>query len=254
MSGVSLTAEGPVATLVLDNPPLNVLSIALREALYAQIAALHARPDLRVLIVRTEGERAFSVGSDIREFPADAVGGVAKIRFEQHLLDSLAALPQVTVARLQGMALGGGAELMLACDLRIAAAGIAIGFPEIRLGALPAAGGMKRLVQELGPAQARQLVLLGRPIPAERALALGLVSEVVAADALDARIAELAAELAALPASALRQGKRAIAGIAQGGPADTLEAESFAALFGEADLAEGLQAFLDKRPAGFNRG
>lgn len=249
---VTLSVDGPVASLTVDNPPLNVLTVAVREALFAHVAALETRRDVRVVVVRSTGPRAFSVGSDIREFPKDALGGVAKIRFEQYLLDRLAGLPQVTIAAVQGLALGGGGELMLACDLRIAAAGISIGFPEIRLGALPAAGGMKRLVTELGAAQARQLVLLGKPIPAERAAALGLVHEVVPADALDARVAELAAELAALPASALRQAKRCIAAIASGGDADTAEAEAFGALFAEADLAEGLSAFLDKRPPRFN--
>jgi enoyl-CoA hydratase/carnithine racemase len=181
------------------------------------------------------------------------LGGPAKIRFEQLLLNRFARLPQVTIAKLRGHVLGGGAELMLACDFRLAAESASIGFPEIKLGALPAAGGMKRLVRDVGPVRARDLVLRGRALPAREASGIGLVTECVPDAELDAAVAGLAAELAALPADALRLAKRCID--AAGGPAeiDTAEAEAFAELYRGANLREGLKAFTEKRPPKFNR-
>lgn len=250
---VRLSTQGAVATLRVDSPPLNILTVAIRQALLRNVAAVEARPDIRVLVIEAAGEKAFSVGSDIREFPEDEAGGVAKIRFEQMLLDRIAGLPAVTIAKVRGMALGGGGELMLACDFRFASAGAQIGFPEVKLGALPAAGGMKRLVRELGALRARELVLSGKSVSAERAAELGLINAAVPAAELDRHVEQLAGDLVALPKSALSLAKRAIAGIAAGGEADTIEAEAFGELFRTPDLAEGLKAFTEKRPARFNR-
>jgi enoyl-CoA hydratase/carnithine racemase len=250
---VRLSVNGPIATLVIDNLPLNVLTIAVRQALLDRIAEIDVRNDIRVLIIESTGPRAFSVGSDVREFPTDEAGGVAKIRFEQMLLDRIAGLAPVTIAKVQGMALGGGAELMLACDFRIASEDSQIGFPEIRLGALPAAGGMKRLVRELGALRARELVLLGRPVTAARAAELNMINAAVPSGELDAEVNRLSRDLVSLSGHSLRLAKTAIAGIAAGGEADTLEAEAFGALFRKADLAEGLEAFVQKRPPRFNQ-
>lgn len=251
MSGsqaVRLSRKGALATLVIDNPPLNVLTIAVRRALLEKIKEVESQHDVRVLVLESTGERAFSVGSDIREFPDDETGGVAKIRFEQMLLNRIATLPCVTIAKIRGITLGGGGELMLACDFRIATEASEIGFPEIRLGALPAAGGMKRLVRELGALRARELVLLGKPVSAAKAAEMGLVNAAVPASELNAEVDRLTAELLSLPASSLRLAKRVISGIAAGGDADTLEAEAFGELFRTSDLAEGLRAFVEKRP------
>lgn len=255
MSGatsIGLSVDGPIATVRIDNPPLNILTIALREALFAQLADIESQPDIRVVIVEATGGRAFSVGSDINEFPRSELDGVAKIRFEQYLLDRLAALPAVTIAKVSGMTLGGGAELMLACDFRIASTTAKIGFPEITLGALPAAGGMKRLVREIGPLRTRELVMLGRPIEASRAAELGLVNMVVPLDGLDETVASLAADLAELPGKALGLAKQTIASASSSGEMDTAEAEAFGTLFRGSDIAEGLAAFLAKRKPSFN--
>jgi len=252
-TSVGLSCSGSVAILQIDNPPLNILTVAVREALFRRIIEVENRPDIRVVVVQAGGSRAFSVGSDIREFPDDELGGVAKIRFEQYLLDRLAGLPAVTIAKVGGMALGGGAELMLACDFRIASTGAEIGFPEIRLGALPAAGGMKRLTREIGSLYARELVLLGRPVSATRAAEIGLINSVVPAEDLDAEVDRLARELVALPAEAMRLAKRVIGSDALWRQMDTEEAEAFGILFRGTDLAEGLAAFLEKREPRFNR-
>jgi enoyl-CoA hydratase/carnithine racemase len=250
---VSVEAAGAIARLRVNNPPLNILTNATRRALFDAARTLEARDDIRVVILEAAGEKAFSVGSDIREFPEDELGGVAKIRFEQYLLDRIAMLPQVIIANVRGFALGGGAELLLACDLRLVADTAQIGFPEIRLGALPAAGGIKRLVQEIGPVRARELVFSGRSISASRALAIGLVNETMAAGELDARVDELAGELAALPQDALRLAKRCVAAALPESRIDTAEAEAFGALFRGENIREGLAAFIAKRPPQFNR-
>lgn len=250
---VSLEVTGAVARIRVANPPLNILTIAVRRALFNAARALDSRDDVRVVVIEADGARAFSVGSDIREFPDDELGGVAKIRFEQYLLDGIARLSQVVIAKVRGLALGGGAELMLACDVRIAARGAQFGFPEIRLGALPAAGGIKRLVQEIGPVRARDLIFSGRPISATRALDIGLITELVDEAELDARVEALAADLASLPRSALRLAKKCIAAATPTTGIDTMEAEAFGALYRGADLSEGLAAFVEKRTPQFNR-
>jgi enoyl-CoA hydratase/carnithine racemase len=251
--GVTLSASGPVARIVIANAPLNVLTVAVREALFEAACTLERHTEVRVVVIEAEGSRAFSVGSDIREFPKTELGGVAKIRFEQYLLDRIARLPQVVIAKIGGLTLGGGGELMLACDLRVASTDATFGFPEIKLGALPLAGGVKRLVREIGPVRTREFVYTGRTISAERAFAIGLINEVVEPGELDARVNALAAEIARLPGEALRLAKDCVAAALPSGAIDTKEAEAFGALYASEDLAEGLSAFIEKRPPEFNR-
>lgn len=249
---VKLSVSGAVARLCIDNPPLNILTNGIRRSLFDAVAAIETRPEIRVLVVEAAGQKAFSVGSDVREFPKEELGGLAKIQFEQYLLNRLAALPCPVIAKLRGLVLGGGAELMLACDIRIAAARSEFGFPEIRLGALPAAGGIHRLVREVGPLLARELIFRGKPISAERALAIGLITQLVADAELDAEVDRLAAELAALPRDAIRLAKHCIARALPETRIDTVEAEAFASLYRSRDLAEGLLAFQEKRQPRFD--
>ncbi len=251
-NGVRLETEGPMARIVLGHPPLNVLSDALRRALFDHVRTLEARDDIHVVVIESSLPRAFSVGSDLREFPEDELGGVAKIRFEHYLLDHLAALPQVVVAKLRGFVLGGGGEIMLASDLRIAARGAEFGFPEIRVGGLPVAGGIKRLMQDVGPVRARQLVYSGQPITAEEAHRIGLVTEVVEDDALDARVGAVVRELLSRPHDGLRLAKRCFRAALPASGIDTAEADAFGALYRGGNLKEGVAAFLEKREPRFN--
>ena len=255
MGDVSLHLErdGRLARLRIDNPPLNILTTAVRNALFRCVHGLAAQGGPHVVVLEGAGGRAFSVGSDIKSFPDDAVGAVAKIRFEQYLLDRVATLPQLTVAKLNGHVLGGGAELMLACDPRIAAEGTQIGFPEIKLGALPAAGGTQRLMRELGPARARELVYLGEPIDADEAHRIGLLNRVVPAERLDEATDELISALLERPANALSMAKRCLAeGLSASFAAgQTVETEAFAVLFNHPDIREGLAAFKEKRKPAF---
>lgn len=169
------------------------------------------------------------------------------------MLNRLAALPHPVIAKLRGLVLGGGAELMLACDIRIAGASAQFGFPEIRLGALPAAGGIQRLLKDIGPVHARELIFSGKQISAERAFAIGLVTELVPDDELDARVDNAAEELATLPKDALRLAKQCISRVWPETRIDSVEAEAFASLYRGGNLAEGLAAFLQKRQPRFDR-
>ncbi len=251
MPVADLQITGALARLRIANPPLNILTVALRTALLDRILELEQRPDVKVLILEG-GEQAFSVGSDIREFPDDMIGGLSKIRFEQYLLDRLAQLQQISIVELRGHVLGGGAEIMLSCDLRLAGEQARIGFPEIRLGALPAAGGIRRLVQDIGPVLTRELVLTGRNISAAEAARIGLINRAVPESMLASEIQSLADELLRLPSDALRLANRCVelASVAAG--ADTAEAESFASLYRGRNLHEGIAAFKEKRAARFD--
>jgi len=244
---VTLEIRGALARLRINNPPLNILTKATRRALLER----EEREDIKVVIIQG-GEKAFSVGSDIHEFPEDATEGLAKIRLEQYMLDRLAQLRQISIAQLRGYVLGGGAELMLSCDLRVASEQARIGFPEIRLGALPAAGGMRRLVRDIGAVRARELVLRGYTISAQEAVGLGLINNAVPETQLEAVTEALAGELLKLPSDALQWGKKCIEAVFPNTGADTIEAEAFASLFRGRNLREGLAAFREKRPPSFD--
>ena len=249
---VSLSVSGSIARLIIQNPPLNILTNDVRKALLKHVNHLAEHPEIKVALVESEGSTAFSAGSDVREFPNNEVGGVAKIRFEQHLLNRLAGLPQVVIAQLRGHVLGGGAELMLACDLRIADETARIGFPEIRLGALPVAGGIKRLVRDIGPVKAREMIFTGNSISAREALAFGLITAVVGVAELPAAAREAAAGLAEAPSDGIRLAKRCIDAAAGVSAIDTVEADAFAELYRGANLQEGVAAFLAKRRPRFD--
>ena len=243
---VTLEFSGALAHLRINNPPLNILTIKTRAALLERVCELEKREDVKVVIIQGH-ERAFSVGSDIHEFPDDAMGGLAKIRFEQYILDRLAQLRQISIVQLRGHVLGGGAEVMLSCDLRLAGKKAQIGFPEIRLGALPAAGGMRRLVRDIGPVRARELILRGNTISAEEAVRIGLINRAVPEEELEALTEALASEFMALPSDALRLGKKCVDAIFATTGADTTEAEAFVSLFCGRNLHEGVAAFREKR-------
>lgn len=252
-SPVSLDIKNAIARLRIENAPLNILTVAVRKALLERVLELEARSEIRVVILEAAGARAFSVGSDIREFPPEIVGGLEKIRFEQFLLERLEMLPQITIAKLRGHVLGGGGELMLACDFRIADESTSIGFPEILLGALPAAGGIKRLVRDIGPVRARELICRGSTVDGPEAASIGLINSCVSDAELDAAVDALARELSERSGDALRLAKTCIRAAAGSSNVDTVEADAFAELYRGSNLFEGLRAFTEKRPARFNR-
>jgi enoyl-CoA hydratase len=236
-----------VAVIRLDNPKVNALSTALLAELEAAAVALTDDPPGAVVV--TGGDRLFAAGADITEFggPDDArtVGG-AFVR----ALDAVAAIPRCVIAAVSGFALGGGCELALACDLRIASQRAKFGQPEILLGIIPGGGGTQRLARLVGPARAKDLILTGRQVGAEEALRIGLVDEVVAPDDLHERAYALAAELAAGAVVAQGLAKQAIDAGLQGDLPDGLaiEQQLFAEVFDTEDARIGVASFLEHGP------
>jgi enoyl-CoA hydratase len=253
MLTISRESAGSVAVLTMNNPPLNLLTMRLRAELLEATEALSRDDDVRAVVLTAAGGRAFSVGSDIREFPTDSAAGRQRAQQEHACCDSLARLPQPIIAALEGHVLGGGLELALACDLRIATETTQLGLPEVGLGVFPSGGGSQRLPRLIPPAIAKEHMLLGLPWSAPEALRLGLVNRVVATgEALPAALA-LAAEIARRPARAVRAIKSAIDGGLRGGEAagQVLEAALIADLFTSSDAQEGVHAFLNKREPQF---
>ncbi|MEM6439405.1 MAG: enoyl-CoA hydratase-related protein [Pseudomonadota bacterium] len=250
-------AEG-VAWLVLNRPAArNALSRSLKAELEAALEEIAAREDLHVVVLTGVGDRAFCAGNDIRERAEDgndAAEAEAFTRDDHRLADALEALPQPVICAINGAAMGGGLELALACDIRLAPAGAALGLPEAKIGAMPSIGGTQRLARLVGPGAARRMAYSGAPVTAEAALAMGLVEEVAEdGEALQAAAAALAAAVAANAPGAVRRIKAAMRIGESDGPAAGREAEIRLAVEvnAMADRREGMRAFLEKRPPRF---
>jgi len=246
-----LERTSAVATVTLDRPKaLNALDAATLRELLAVAGVLASDPDVRALVLTGTG-KAFSAGADIGAMADMAPGdGYGYARLGHEVMTRIEGLEMPVIAAVNGVALGGGLELALACDLIIASDRARLGQPEVNLGLVPGFGGTQRLVRRIGQARARELIYLGHAVNAEEALRLGLVCRVVASEGLAAEAAQLAADLAAKAPVALRQAKRATAVAAD---ADIqvgchYEVEAFAITFATDDRVEGLRAFLEKRP------
>jgi enoyl-CoA hydratase len=245
-----------VAVLTLNRPDrLNALSSAVASALARNVSELASDDRVGALVVSGAG-RAFCAGADITELdtldsPQDFSAFVSTLT---DALRALARCPKPSVAAIHGLALGGGLELALSCDLRVADESAKLGVPEIKLGLLPGATGTARLTRLLPTAIAKQLLLTGEPLTASDALRHGLVNDVVATGgALEAAI-EVAARLAALPPLALSAAKRLVddGAFMPFESAVMLERETVSMLFGTADRVEGVRAFLEKRSPTFH--
>ncbi|MDO8362181.1 MAG: enoyl-CoA hydratase/isomerase family protein [Actinomycetota bacterium] len=246
--------RGRVALLVLDRPTrLNAIGSDTVAELHQHLDAIEADPQLRSIVVTGEG-RAFSAGADISELDT-LQNGADFARFVKGLTDAydrLEACPVPSIAAINGMAFGGGCELALACDLRLAAPGARLGVPEIKLGLLPAAGGSQRLARMLPAGVAKHMLLTGAPLDAATAAQFGLVNS-IHDDVVEAALA-LATSLAEGPPAALAAAKRLVdiggeLSLAEG---IALERDTVAALFDTHDRVEGLTAFREKRPPSFS--
>jgi enoyl-CoA hydratase/carnithine racemase len=236
-----------VAVVTLRNGKVNQLSTALLGRLRDVVAELEA--DLPGAVVVTGGDRVFAAGADIAEFGGPDEARVVGDAFRD-ALDALAALPRMTIAAVAGYALGGGCELALACDRRVASDRARLGQPEILLGIIPGGGGTQRLARLVGPARAKDLVLSGRQVDAAEALAMGLVDRVVPGDDLHAAVLEEAAAYAAGAVAAQALAKRAIdrgLDITLGGGLD-LEQQLFVEVFGTDDARIGVDSFREHGP------
>ena len=231
-------ADAAITTVWLDNPPVNAFGPAIAKAIMSALDALEEAT--RVVVLRGKGDRAFSAGADIAGFQ-DSDGGARTI---QQLADRIEAAPIPVVAAIHGYCLGGGLELALACDLRVAHRDAQLGFPEVKLGLLPGGGGTQRAPRLIGPGRAAWLVMSGERIPAEHAERWGLVELLV--DDLDAGIEQVAGKLAQQSPNALREIKQLLQAT-RDQRSDELESQAFARCLVSEDGREGVTAFLEKR-------
>lgn len=248
---VRLARDGAVATVTIDRPrQLNALDAPTLRELARAIRELRRDDGVRAAVITGAGDKAFSAGADIAAMKAmSAADGHAYSRLGHEVLARLEALPVPVVAAVNGVALGGGLELALACDLIVASARARLGQPEVNLGLIPGFGGTQRLVRRVGVGRAREIVYLGQPVAADDALRIGLVDRVVEPERVADEARRLAGELAAKAPVALAQAKRALA-VATDADLATgcrFEADAFGVTFASEDRVEGLGAFLDKR-------
>jgi enoyl-CoA hydratase/carnithine racemase len=247
--------ERHIATLTLNRPEaLNAISRQLAAELLATCDSLTRREDVRAVIVTGAGERAFCAGADLKErrmlAPDERAAHTMAI---EAAAEALAALPMPTIAAVRGFALAGGAELAIACDLRVAAENAIFGFPEVKIGIFPGAGGALRLPRIVGIGAARDLLFTGRRIAAEDAVRLGLVDRLAPAGSVVEAAAELAASIAANAPLAVRAVKRALEESHGSRPNEARRAVNAlrAALDSTADYEEGLAAFAEQRSPRF---
>lgn len=254
MSLVQLTFEGAVALVRLDRPPVNALNGELAGDLLATFGEC-ADPEIRAVVVT--GEPNFSVGADIKGFLAQMEAGSETDRIAGTLskaIDALEQLDKPTIAAVHGVALGGGLELSMGADFRYLADDARVGQPEILLGLIPGAGGTQRLTRLVGYQRSKELVMSGRQVDAEEALAIGLADKVLPPDDLLALAMEDAASWAARATKGLGEVKRVLreTGVSRHFEDDMArEAAAFQRLFGSEDAKEGVVAFVEKRSPEF---
>jgi enoyl-CoA hydratase/carnithine racemase len=244
---VRVERAGTVATVWIDRQAkMNTMTVAMRNEFPAIFRELDADPAVRVLVIRGAGGKAFSAGGDVAEFltlaPAD---------LEQwgDTLTEAERCRKPVIAAIDGFTMGAGLELAVACDFRIATRRSEFAFPEIRLGMIPGSGGTQRALRLIGMTRAKLFMLTGQRIPAERAEAWGLITQVVPDDGLDAAVRALAGELAARAPLALRTLKMVLNRGADA-PLETaleLERKSYAWLRSTHDYEEGVRSFVEKR-------
>ncbi|WP_046730712.1 enoyl-CoA hydratase/isomerase family protein [Streptomyces humi] len=242
-------AEG-VGTIRLDRPPMNALDVATQDRIKELAEEAGRREDVRAVVVYG-GEKVFAAGADIKEMQnMDHAAMVLRARDLQDSFTAVARIPKPVVAAVTGYALGGGCELALCADYRIAADNAKLGQPEILLGLIPGAGGTQRLPRLVGPSKAKDLIFTGRMVKADEALAIGLVDRVVPAADVYSEAHAWAARLAQGPAIALRAAKEAIdtgvetdleTGLA-------VERNWFAGLFATEDRERGMRSFVEEGP------
>ena len=247
---VTLTVDGGVGTIRLDRPKMNALNTQVHEEIRAAAIEATERSDVSAVVV-WGGPKVFAAGADIKEMAdrsyAEMVDRSAALTSS---FTTVARIPKPVVAAINGYALGGGCELALCADRRIAAEDATLGQPEILLGIIPGAGGTQRLPRLVGPAKAKDIIFSGRFVTADEALAIGLVDEVVPADQVYDAAVKWASTFVGGPAYALRAAKEAID---FGGELDLatgleIERQQFAALFATEDRTIGMTSFVENGP------
>ncbi len=251
---IILEKRGRVAMIRVNRPEkLNALDILTRREIVGAFEQLRVDPEVRVVVITGAGDKAFIAGADINEFAGRTALQQREIMRNSRAFDVMEDFPKPVIAMINGYALGGGCELAMACDIRIASSRARLGQPEIKLGIIPGGGGTQRLPRLIGEGKAMELILTGDMISAEEALRLGLVNYVVAPEELETKTMELADKISEMSPVALMAGKQAVKNAARLDLRSGLEAEIdlFSLTFSSADKEEGVRAFLEKRKPEF---
>lgn len=244
-----------MAIITINRPEaLNALNAETATEIMARLEDAKNDENTKVIVITGAGDRAFSAGADLKMMKdVTPVKGVDLSRLGQQLGDHIEALGKPVIAAINGYALGGGLELAMACDLRIASENARLGQPEINVGLIPGWGGTQRLPRLVGKGIAKEMIYTGKPIDAKTAERLGLVNSVVPADQLKPKVKELASELASKPPVAIKLSKALINNSTETHPDVGLwqEAEAFGIVSSTEDFKEGVSAFLEKRKPKF---
>jgi len=251
---ILLDRRDRVAVITINRPEKrNALNIQTRAEGAAALDELRADDSVRVVIFTGAGDKAFIAGADIAEFAERTAISQREIMLERGLFNAVDTFPKPIIAMVNGYCLGGGCEVALACDIRVASEKASFGQPEINLGIIPGGGGTQRLTRLVGEGKAMEMILTGEIIDAHTAFSLGLVNHVVPADQLEAKTMEIANRIADKSPIALRLAKEAIRLASRSNLDEGLrrEVDLFALCFSSEDKDEGVKAFLEKRKAEF---
>lgn len=243
-----------VAVITINRPQkLNALNIQTREEGAAALDELREDESVRVVVITGAGEKSFVAGADIAEFEGRTAVSQREVMTARSLFTAVDTFPKPVIAMINGFCLGGGCELALSCDIRVAGENARFGQPEINLGIIPGGGGTQRLTRLVGEGKAMELILTGDMIDAQTAYTLGLVNMVVPAADLEARTLELAARIAEKSPIALRMAKEAVKAASRSNLDEGLrrEVDLFALCFSSQDKDEGVRAFIEKRKPEF---
>ena len=254
MSDLVVVEAGQITTVRLQNPPLNLVTVELIRVLDSVLAEIEADGEIRCVVLTGTGKRAFCAGSDVKEFQSlQGRVGEGKLLLEKAVYRRLARLPMPTIAAIQADALGGGLELALCSDLRVADENAKLGLPEVRLGVMPGSGGTQRLPRVVGTARAKEMILMGEILTAAEAAEIGLVNRVAASGSAVELARAMAGTIASRGPLAVREAKRAIdmAGDMTLDEGLARELDASERVFSSRDMLEGAQAFFEKRDPRF---
>lgn len=254
LENVLIEKRGRVAVVTVNRPDkLNALNSATRRDILAAFDHLEKDEEVRVVVITGAGEKAFIAGADISEFAGMTAVTQRRVMKGRRAFDAVEDFPKPVIAMINGFCLGGGCELALACDIRVASTKAKLGQPEIKLGIIPGGGGTQRLTRLIGEGKAMELILTGDFLSADESLSLGLVNHVYAPEELEVKTMEMANRIAEMSPVALAMAKAAVKNAARQTLREGLDSEVdlFALCFSSEDKEEGVKAFLEKRKPDF---